>query len=93
MRLLAFRLLLLMNSSCSSRQISKLLVVHPKIRLTAEQALEHPWFQGAQVCEHSAFNRNVHVSSLDFSVQNQLAVKQIGIENMAHHQGDNIILK
>ena len=31
-------------------QISKLLVVHPKGRLTAEQALEHAWFQGAQVC-------------------------------------------
>ena len=32
-------------------QISKLLVVHPKKRLTAEQALEHAWFKGAQVCD------------------------------------------
>lgn len=30
--------------------ISKLLVVQPKIRLTAEEALEHSWFKGAQVC-------------------------------------------
>ena len=49
----ASRLLLIMNSSCSFPQISKLLVIHPKIRLTAEQALEHPWFQGAQVCTFS----------------------------------------
>ena len=30
-------------------QISQLLVVHPKRRLTAEKALEHNWFKEAQV--------------------------------------------
>lgn len=81
-----------MKSSCSFQQISKLLVIHPKIRLTAEQALEHPWFQGAQVCENSAFKGNL--CKLNFSVQcqNQLTVKQVGVENMAHHSLGDIIL-
>ncbi|XP_068749876.1 phosphorylase b kinase gamma catalytic chain, skeletal muscle/heart isoform-like isoform X1 [Montipora capricornis] len=33
--------------------ISKLLVVQPKLRLTAEQALEHPWFKGVQYLQQA----------------------------------------
>lgn len=36
--------------------ISKLLVVHPKKRLTAEQALEHAWFKGAQQARNEGFS-------------------------------------
>ncbi|PFX32889.1 phosphorylase b kinase gamma catalytic chain, skeletal muscle/heart isoform-like isoform X2 [Stylophora pistillata] len=36
--------------------ISKLLVVHPKGRLSAEQALEHAWFKGAQQAKNDGFS-------------------------------------
>lgn len=36
--------------------ISKLLVVQPKIRLTAEEALEHSWFKGAQQARNERFS-------------------------------------
>lgn len=43
-------------SAPAKNLISKLLVIHPKIRLTAEQALEHPWFQGAQQPKNEGFS-------------------------------------
>ena len=35
------------------KQIRKLLVVDPKGRITAEQALSHPWFEGLMVSSFS----------------------------------------
>jgi len=41
------------------RQISKLLVVDPKDRLTADEALSHPFFKREEVCVCNCFG---HVS-------------------------------
>ena len=66
-------------SSQSKDLINKLLQYDPKIRISADQAIEHPWFKSAE------FKKKDKVNSIPPELARQL------IQNMTKYRSDNML--
>lgn len=63
--------------------ISKLLVVDPKLRLTAQEALEHPFFQQTEKVPETGFNARRKFKAV--------ALVVYGVCRLRHHCGHRIV--